>query len=463
MAHMNRWLSLACCFALLLTAINAQAASRINRSGYIAISIDPILYESNLWESSHRISLDKFFTSQAKELGEALAEGLEKTAFRGQLRVIPGYRTEEQDEFRENGTPDTFLMTVDIRSRYGLTESSPAAACLSGITCFALSPVKMFTYESKTEATVTAFFFTKEGKRLRLVQERFKSQGEVSGDFYDAMDMTQELEWITHLTSDAIEDIRRQILAEVPTELVSRSWRKAADDLNRPPAGDTAKPGLPPVATLAKTEPVEPPPTNAKSARATIEEPEELNLQQLLRIVSPAIFKVRTEHGTGSGFSISRRGFGVTSLHIVDNVRKIMVQEHGGKERQARVIQTHPELDLAILSFEGPSLGSLRVGDSTKTGVGDKVVAIGYPLDVGLSITPSSISSVDEGQGLPLLHIETLVPPGNSGGPLVNSRGEVIGITFRKDALSGKEGTTLAIPINEARKNFEQFLDFAAN
>ncbi|WP_172399699.1 S1C family serine protease [Geothermobacter hydrogeniphilus] len=453
--------SLVCALLILLaTATAGLAGSRINRSGYIAISIDPILYESNLWETSHRITLDKFFTAEAADLGEALAEGLEKTAFRGQLRVLPGYKADEQEEFRTNGSPDTFLITVDIRSRYGLTKSSPAAACLSGISCFLLSPINMFTYESKTEANVTAFYFTPAGKRLRLVQDHFTSEGQMSGDFYDAMNMSQELEWITELTRRAIDDLKRQILAEVPTDLVSRSWRKAADDLNRPPAGETARPGLPPVPRLARTR-IKLSETETGHRPGSAAPQASLNLQQILRKVSPSIFKVITERGTGSGFAISSRGFGVTSLHVVDKAGKLRIRFHSGKEQPARVVARHPDLDLAILSFRAESARAIPLGDSLKSVPGDKVIAIGYPLDVGLSITPATIAALKKYRGLPLIYIDTLVPPGNSGGPLVNNQGRVIGITFRKQQQSDKKGTTLALPINEARKKFEPFLEFS--
>ncbi|TYO98805.1 trypsin-like peptidase [Geothermobacter ehrlichii] len=442
-----------------LSASTALADVKLNRSGYIAVSIDPILYESNLWETSHRISLDRFFTNQARDLGEALAEGLEKTTFRGRLRVVSGYRLEDQAEFREKGRPETFLITVDIRSRYGLTKSSPAAACLSGMTCLLLSSAPLFTYETRTEATVTAFYFTREGRRLRLVQENFSSQGKMSGDFYDAMDMTQELEWITHLTRNAIEDIRRKILAELPTELVSRSWRKAAEDLRRAPSDVIGTPGLPPEPEIAAT-PVKPPVRSGKKRRKELAG-KPLNLQDLVRLISPSILKVRTERSIGSGFAISRRGFALTSLHVVDKTTRITVQGHGGQPQRARVVQRYPELDLAVLAIDGPVRGTARLGDSASLEAGDEVIAIGYPLDVGLSITPTRIEKLENWRGQPLIRIEATVPDGSAGGPLVNNRGEVVGIIFHKQEDGTRQGAIFALPISSVRGSFEQFLDFS--
>jgi len=442
-----------------LPASPVRADGKLNRSGYIAVSIDPILYESNLWETSHRISLDRFFTNEARDLGEALAEGLEKTTFRGRLRVIPGYRLEDQADFREKGRPETFLITVDIRSRYGLTKSSSAAACLSGVTCLLLSSAPLFTYETHTEATVTAFYFTREGRRLRLVQETFSSQGKMSGDFYDAMDMTQELEWITHLTRNTIEDIRRKILVDLPTELVSRSWRKAADDLRRAPANVIGTPGLPPAPQIAAA-PMKPPVRSSKKRKKHSTE-KQLNLQDLVRLISPSILKVRTERSVGSGFVISRRGFAITSLHVVDKAGRITIQGHGGQPRRARIVQRYPELDLAILAIDGPVRGIARLGDSSRLEVGDNVTAIGYPLEVGLSITPTTVENLESWRGQPLIRIEATVPAGSSGGPLVNGQGEVVGIIFRRQEDAPRKGTTLALPISSVRETFEQFLDFS--
>jgi len=452
------WLILIQLLVLVVMPGGLRAAGQINRGGYIAITIDPILYESNLWETSHRISLEQFFTSKAADLGEALAEGLEKTAFRGRLRVLPGYQAEEQAEFREIGTPDTFLLTVDIRSRYGLTDGSSLAACASGISCLLLSSAKMFTYASKTEATVTAFYFKPNGQRLRLVQEQFYTKGSLSGNFYDAMDMAQELEWITRLTDDSIDDLRRQIIAKLPTELVQRSWHKAEDDLNAPAAEAIAQRKLPPKPQLAKTKDVEPVDQTKQNPLPEISG-QELNLQQLVRKISPAIFKVKTEKGVASGFVISERGFGVTALDIVDAAQSIQVRFHSGEELRAKLVQKDPELQLAIIAFEGHSPAALSFGTPMAQG---KVVAVGYPLDFGLSITPTDIIQQDSRGRIKTNRLATSVPAGNAGGPLVNQQGQVVGILFKP---SGSRNNTLqeAIAIDAGLEFFGHLADFRFN
>lgn len=444
-----------CLLMICLTPLPSAAAERINRSGYISISIDPILYESNLWETSHRISLDKFFTAKAADLGEALAEGLEKTAFRGQLRVIPGYKAEEQEKIRNAIAPDTFLIAVDIRSRYGLTEGSSAAACLSGISCFLLSPVKMFTYQTKSEATVTAFYFTPRGKRLRLVQQRYQTHGELSGNFYDAMDMSQELEWITRLTNETIDDLRRKILADLPTELVERSSRKAFDELAQQPEGSFATPGLPPKPELAET-PAAQPGASPKQGRSTAEQKQELNLQELVRLVSPAIFKVRGDHGIGSGFVISTRGFGVTTLSLV-NSGSVRIRFHSGKELTARVVQRNRELNLAVIRFESSDLTALAPGDPDSLKPGSRLLAIGYPEDFGLSITPTTLEDRLQVGGLPMLQTSNTFTTGNLGGALVDAHGEIVGVIV--PAADGIAGTNRALAIDRVWRFAGAFAD----
>lgn len=453
-----RVLPLLCLLLCLLAASPAAAEDRrLNRSGYISVTMDPILYESNLYQTTYMASLDQLFRTETTAFAEGLAEGLEKTAFRGRLRVLPGYRLEEQVEFRDRGEPDTFLITADLRSSYGLSERSSFAACLAPASCFLLSSLNMLTFKSSTEATISAFYFTPDGRRLRLVQNRYETKGSVSGDFFDAMDMSRELEWITLLTDQALDDLKRKILAELPPALVQRAWTKAAEVLSRPPAGGRA--GLPPAPQLASKAPAAE--TATGEPAAAVRKPAEggaLNLQELVRRSSPAVFKIRTPQATGSGFVVSRRGYGVTSLHVVEGSGPITIRFHNGTELPARVVVSEPKLDLAILAFDGGGLTTLPLGDSERIATGERLVAVGYPLETGLTVVPGTVSSLEPFRGTPLIHFSASLPTGNSGGPLVNDRGEAVGITFRR-TVGDKEGTAFGIPINAARRLFEQFLD----
>lgn len=445
----------ACSLLLSLTAPAAWAAEeRLNRNGYVSVTLTPLLYESNLQDNAFREPLEQLFRGRSEQFAEGLAEGLEKTAFYGNLRVLPGYQPEEQNELRAAIEPDHFLVAVDLRANYGLSNGSTLATCLSMASCFLLSPVEMFSYDSRIEATVTAFYITPEGKRLRLVQDRQVAQGKVGGDFFDAMDLARELEWITLLTDDGLNNLSRKILAALPPELVWRAWSKAGDALRQPPAQSAQGRALPP----------EPAPKKAVAAPATSTAPAErpaaprLELQGLVRKVSPSVFKVRTDAAVGSGFVLSRRGFGLTSLHVVEGAETVTVRFHGGDELPARVVLSEPGLDLAILSFSADGLTPLPLGDSDRLTVGDSLIAIGYPLDLGLSVMPGTVSSLESYRGTPLIRIDTALAPGNSGGPLVNERGEGVGVNFRK-SVGGKDETTFGIPINAARRLFAHLLD----
>jgi hypothetical protein len=477
---------------LLFLTLCAPAAAedrRLNRSGYVSVTLEPVLQESNLWQSAYAASLDQLFQTRTADFAADLAESLEKTVFRGRLRVLPGYRLKEQAAFREAGERDTFLVTVDLRSRYGLSAGSTFAACLSGASCLLLSPFDLFTYKARTEATVGAFYFAPDGRRVRLTQRRYKSSGSVSGDFFEANDLPRELEWIGQLTDRALADLKGKALAELPAELVQRSWAEAAQELARPPAGGPDALGLPPEPRLAPRPPPEPA-AGSQAARANPHEllipglPREekaghpevaelprqaqpgpaagpppeagqpLGLEAMVRQVGRSVFKVRTSEGTGSGFVFSRRGYGFTAMHVVEGASSITIRFHNGREMPARLLMAEPRLDLAVLAF-APSeeIVPLPLGDSDPIVAGDPIVAIGYPLDLGLSVVPGTISAIIPHVHGPLFQIDTLLQPGSSGGPLLNARGEGIGITFR-GTVGSSRGYTYAVSSEAARQMF---------
>lgn len=450
---------------LLLCAASAALAEAVpvidkplNRNGYVSVTMTPLLYESNLWQTSYMDSLEQLFRTRAESFAESLAEGLEKSAFRGNLRVIPGYLPKDHNALRSEVGPDHFLIAVDLNSSYGLSNGSSLAACLSGASCFLLSPIEMFTFKSRIEASVSAYYIDPDGKRLRLVQSRHTSKGEVSGDFFDAMDLTRELEWITLLTDEGLSNLKRKILADLPAELVWRAWSKVAEALSQTPTGGTLGRAMPPALAAAVPLPAPaetPTPGNGNNRRPA---GQELGLQGVVRQVSPSVFKVRTEQGTGSGFVLSRRGYGLTSLHVVEGAEKVTIRFHSGEELEAKMVLSEPALDLAVLSFPAGGLTPLPLGDSDRLTVGEQVIAIGYPLDLGLSVVPGAVSSLEPYRGTPLIRIDAALPSGNSGGPLVNAQGEGVGINFRKGTGAGEE-TTFGIPINAARRLFAHLLD----
>ena len=164
--------------------------------------------------------------------------------------------------------------------------------------------------------------------------------------------------------------------------------------------------------------------------------------------------------GLGSGFVISKDGYIVTNQHVVNRVDKITVKFSNGKSANAQIIGSDPTSDLALLKVEGTGklqLHAVYLGDSDKTEVGDFAIAIGNPFGLSSTFTSGVISSkgqdVESKDGVPRIQTDAPINPGNSGGPLLNIKGEVIGINQMIFSQSGgSNGIGFAIPINYAKE-----------
>ncbi len=185
-------------------------------------------------------------------------------------------------------------------------------------------------------------------------------------------------------------------------------------------------------------------------------------------VVSLDIFLTpRSQSGAGSGWIIDKDGIIVTNNHVVEGAKKVTVELYDGKifEVDPSNIYTDPLTDLAVIKINATNLPAAPVGDSTKLRVGDWVVAIGNPLGKGIRAKEGTVSGlkvsleVDQGQTLDdLIETSAAINPGNSGGPLVNMKGQVIGITSAKIAGVGVEGMGYAISTNTAMPIIEQLI-----
>ena len=166
--------------------------------------------------------------------------------------------------------------------------------------------------------------------------------------------------------------------------------------------------------------------------------------------------------GLGSGFIISSDGYAVTNHHVVEKVDKITVKLTTGKEYKAKLIGSDPSSDIALIKIEGgKNLKVVHMGDSDKIEVGDFALAIGNPFGLQSTLTTGIISSkgqdVNSADGVSRIQTDTSINPGNSGGPLINIRGEVIGINQMIYSQSGGSvGIGFAIPINHAKSVVEK-------
>ncbi len=158
--------------------------------------------------------------------------------------------------------------------------------------------------------------------------------------------------------------------------------------------------------------------------------------------------------GTGSGFIIAPNGLVLTNYHVVENAASIRVTLADGRVMNAEVLGGDPLTDLALLELpEAKNLPTLRLGDSEAMEVGDWVVAIGSPFGLEASVSAGIVSArarqINVGPFDDFLQTDAAINPGNSGGPLLNLRGEVIGINTA--IVTGATGIGFAIPSNMAR------------
>jgi serine protease Do len=158
----------------------------------------------------------------------------------------------------------------------------------------------------------------------------------------------------------------------------------------------------------------------------------------------------------GSGVIVSKEGHIVTNNHVLNGTDDITVQLSDGRQAKARIIGTDAQIDLAVLKVELDSVTPLQFGDSDKVRVGQIVMAIGNPFGLDESVTQGIISAKDRramnDSEVEFFQTDTAINPGNSGGPLVNIRGEVIGInTAIYSESGGNQGIGFAIPSNVVR------------
>jgi serine protease DegQ len=165
----------------------------------------------------------------------------------------------------------------------------------------------------------------------------------------------------------------------------------------------------------------------------------------------------------GSGVIVDGgHGLVITNFHVVRNAQAVEVGLKDGRKLPADPVALAPELDLAVLKIDARDLPSLKLGDSSKLEVGDYVVAIGNPFNLGQTVTSGIISAMDRplGQGDSRRFLQTDAPinPGNSGGPLIDLDGAVIGINSalfspsQSEASAGNVGIGFAIPSNDVKK-----------
>jgi len=165
------------------------------------------------------------------------------------------------------------------------------------------------------------------------------------------------------------------------------------------------------------------------------------------------------QRGVGSGFILSADGYVMTNAHVVDGADELLVTLTDKREFKAKVIGQDKRTDVAVVKIEASGLPAVKLGDVGKLKVGEWVMAIGSPFGLENSVTAGIVSAKarDTGDYLPFIQTDVAINPGNSGGPLINLRGEVVGINSQIYSRSGGfMGISFAIPIDEAKNVADQ-------
>ncbi|MES1979147.1 MAG: DegQ family serine endoprotease [Pseudomonadota bacterium] len=163
--------------------------------------------------------------------------------------------------------------------------------------------------------------------------------------------------------------------------------------------------------------------------------------------------------GVGSGFILTTDGFVMTNAHVVEGADEVIVTLTDKREFKARIIGADKRSDVAVVKIEATGLPAVKIGDVNRLKVGEWVMAIGSPFGLENTVTAGIVSAKqrDTGDYLPFIQTDVAINPGNSGGPLLNMRGEVIGINSQIYSRSGGfQGISFAIPIDEAARVSDQ-------
>jgi serine protease Do len=159
------------------------------------------------------------------------------------------------------------------------------------------------------------------------------------------------------------------------------------------------------------------------------------------------------QRGVGSGFILSGDGYVMTNAHVVEGADEVLVTLTDKREFKAKIIGADKRTDVAVVKIDAGGLPAVRIGDVSRLRVGEWVVAIGSPFGLDNTVTAGIVSAKgrETGDYLPFIQTDVAINPGNSGGPLLNMRGEVVGVNSQIYSRSGGfMGISFAIPIDDA-------------
>ncbi len=174
-----------------------------------------------------------------------------------------------------------------------------------------------------------------------------------------------------------------------------------------------------------------------------------------------SVVSVKTNIGQGSGAVIDAKGYIVTNVHVISDASIIRAVTYSGRTYNANLVGYDQLADIAVLRIDGADLTPLAFGDSDEVKVGEKVIAAGNPAGLSFTVTEGIVSAFRNLNRINYIQTDVPINPGNSGGPLVNSRGEIIGINNFK--VGGFESLGFAISSNDVKSVTDKVIqDFEA-
>jgi len=237
------------------------------------------------------------------------------------------------------------------------------------------------------------------------------------------------------------------------------NFQNAANSANMPASfADLAEKLMPSVVNISTTTTI-----TTKSNRFPFEFPPGSPFEDMFKDYGTP--QKRQTSALGSGFIIDEKGIVITNNHVIQGAEDIFVRVNGDKNLKAKVIGADPGMDLAVLQIESDQkFTPVQFGNSDTARIGDWVIAIGNPFGLGGTVTAGIISARNRSIGLSryedYIQTDASINQGNSGGPLFNMNGDVVGINTAILGQSGSIGIGFAIPSNSAQKVINQLIEF---
>ena len=200
--------------------------------------------------------------------------------------------------------------------------------------------------------------------------------------------------------------------------------------------------------------------TAATKGAAKPKSPPAHTAAELAETIRPSLVKITQigregTDGIGSGFIVSEDGLIATNLHVIGEARRLRVEMHDGKTHEVTVVQaSDSHHDLALLKIDAKGLNPLPLGDSSKVRQGEPIVAMGAPEGLGFSIVQGVLSATRDVDGLEMLQVAVPIEKGNSGGPLLDMQGNVLGLLTLKSLKTDNLG--FAMPVNDLKTLIEK-------